>query len=227
MSQDFQRIYEILKREFGPQNIRRLSPIEELVLTILSQNTSDRNRDLAWERLRKRFPELKDILEADLRELEQLIKPAGLNRQKARRIKDALSLIKDRFGDLKISIRGRELYDFLRSIKGVGPKTAAVVALFSYGEPYFPVDIHIFRVAKRIPLAEGKTREEVQDRLTRIVPDQLKMELHLLLIELGRKYCRPKPKCALCPIKEMCSFRLRTEKGPPEKFPTLKSFRRK
>lgn len=212
MNPDFQKIYEALKREFGPQKIRKLPPIEELVLTILSQNTSDRNRDLAWERLRKRFPDLKDIPEADLRELEELIKPAGLNRQKAGRIKDALTLIKQRFGGLKIPLKGKELYDFLRSIKGVGPKTAAVVALFSYGEPYFPVDTHIFRVAKRIPLAEGKTREAVQNKLTETVPDELKMELHLLLIELGRKYCRPKPKCHQCPIREMCKFRLRKEK---------------
>ncbi len=186
--------------------------MDELVLTILSQNTSDRNRDLAWERLRERFPEIGDLLGADLQELEELIRPAGLNRQKARRIKEALHLIKERFGELKIPLKGQELYDFLRSIKGVGPKTAAVVALFSYGEPFFPVDTHIFRVAKRIPLADGKTREEVQDTLTHLVPDHLKMELHLLLIELGRKYCRPRPKCSSCPLRELCKYRRNRER---------------
>ncbi len=206
MKKRIEKIYEILKKEFGIPDVRRLHPLEELVLTILSQNTSDRNRDAAWKRLEKKFPKIESIMEADISEIEEAIKPAGLNRQKAKRIKEALQLIKNRFGKLDITLRGHELYDFLRSINGVGPKTAAVVALFSYGEPFFPVDTHIFRVSNRIPLAQEKTREKVQEKLTEIIPDRLKMEFHLLLIELGRKYCRPKPKCSICPLKNLCSY---------------------
>lgn len=206
MNLSIRELYKILKQEFEVPHIRKLKPVEELVLTILSQNTSDRNRDLAWKRLRERFPDLEKIINAKVEEIEDIIKPAGLYKQKAKRIKEGLTLIKRKFGKLEIPLKGKNLYDFLINIKGVGPKTAAVVALFSYGEPYFPVDIHIFRVARRIPLANGKTREEVQEKLTHLVPDHLKMELHLLLIELGRKYCRPRPKCTDCPLRGFCEY---------------------
>ena len=201
-----ERIYKILKANLPLPEPRNLPPVEELVLTILSQNTSDRNRDLAWKRLKGKFSSMEEVAEAPLEEIESAIKPAGLYRQKARRIKEVLNILKEKFGGLRIPLKGEELYEFLLSLKGVGPKTAAVVSLFSFGEPYFPVDTHIFRVSNRIPLAKGRTRKEVQEKLNSLVPDRLKKELHLLLIELGRSFCRPKPNCSACPIREHCDF---------------------
>ena len=149
---------------------------------------------------------MEKLAKAPLEEIEKAIKPAGLHRQKARRIKEVLNILTERFGGVKIPLKGEELYEFLLSLKGVGPKTAAVVSLFSFGEAYFPVDTHIFRVSNRIPLVRGKTRKEVQDKLNSMIPDSLKKELHLLLIELGRSFCRPKPNCSACPIREYCDF---------------------
>ncbi len=206
MKEKIEKIYDILRKEFSLPAKEKLSPAEELVLTVLSQNTSDRNRDLAWKRLRERFPKMEDLEEASVEEIEEAIKPAGLYRQKARSIKQVLRKLREEFGSLNIPLKGEEAYRFLLSLKGVGPKTAAVVSLFSLGHPYFPVDTHIFRVSNRIPLVRGKTREKVQEELNKKVPDEIKREFHLLLIELGRKYCRPKPRCKECPLKGLCSY---------------------
>ncbi len=206
MERRIEKVYKILRENFPLPPKRKLPPVEELVLTILSQNTSDRNRDIAWAELRRKFPSMEALERAPVEEIEKAIKPAGLYRQKARRIKEVLSILRRKFGGLKIPLKGEELYRFLLSLKGVGPKTAAVVSLFSFGEPYFPVDTHIFRVSNRIPLVRGKSREEVQEKLNHLVPDGLKEEFHLLLIELGRSYCRPRPKCSLCPLRGFCEF---------------------
>ncbi len=206
MKKKIEEIYRILRKEFPLPVKRKLSPVEELILTILSQNTSDRNRDLAWERLRKKFPTMEDLEKASVEEIERAIKPAGLYRQKAKSIKEALSRLREEFGSLQIPLQGEEAFKFLLSLKGVGPKTAAVVSLFSLSHPHFPVDTHIFRVSNRIPLVKGKSREKVQEELNKKVPDEIKKEFHLLLIELGRKYCRPRPRCQECPLRDLCSF---------------------
>ncbi len=200
-----ERIYSKLLEEFGKPEKRRLDPVEELVLTILSQNTSDRNRDLAWERLRSRFRTMEELAEAPVEEIEELIKPSGLHRQKARRIKEVLARIRKDFSSLEIKLPADRLYDYLLSLPGIGPKTAAVVLAFSFDLPYFPVDTHVFRVARRLGLSSARTREKVQQEMERIVPPHLKKDLHLLLINLGRSYCRPsKPLCSRCPLRELC-----------------------
>ncbi len=206
MKEKIEKVYQILRREIPLPAKKKLPPVEELVLTILSQNTSDRNRDRAWAKLREKFPTLEALAEAPLEEIEEAIRPAGLYRQKARSIKKALKSLREKFGTLEIPLRGEDAYEFLLSLDGVGPKTAAVVSLFSLGHPHFPVDTHIFRVSNRIPLVEGKSREKVQEQLNQVVPDGIKEEFHLLLIELGRRYCRPKPRCEKCPLRGLCRF---------------------
>ena len=201
------KIYRILRKTFGIPEKKRYDPVDEIILTVLSQNTSDRNRDKAWERLKARYKTPQELLDAPEEEIAELIRPAGLHRQKAKAIKRILNRIKGDFGALKIPYRGKELYRYLTSIKGIGPKTAAVVMIFSYDQPFFPVDTHIFRVSRRMGLVDSRTREKAQSELDSLIPDEMKKDLHLLLIELGRKICRArKPLCSQCPVRDFCNF---------------------
>jgi len=200
-------IYKILRKTFGIPKKKKYDPVDEIILTVLSQNTSDRNRDKAWERLKARYKTPQELLDAPEEEIAELIRPAGLYRQKAKAIKRILNKIKGDFGVLEIPYRGEELYRYLTSIKGIGPKTAAVVMAFSYDQPFFPVDTHIFRVSRRMGLTNSRTREKAQFELDLLIPNEMKKDLHLLLIELGRKICRARrPLCSQCPVKDFCNF---------------------
>lgn len=199
-----------LREAFGePQKPRFSDPLEVLVRTILSQNTSDRNRDQAYVALRKRFPRWEDILAASEEEVAEAIKPAGLFRQRARRIREVLSRIQKERGTLSLDFLA-ELSDadaekWLLSLPGVGKKTAYVVLLFAFGREKFPVDTHIARVTKRLGLWDG--RGDPHDALAPLIPVGHAYRLHLNLIRLGRELCRPrKPRCTQCPLLKLCQY---------------------
>lgn len=199
-----------LREAFGePQKPRFSDPLEVLVRTILSQNTSDRNRDQAYAALRARFPRWEDILAAPEEEVAEAIKPAGLFRQRARRIREVLSRIQKERGTLSLDFLA-ELSDadaekWLLSLPGVGKKTAYVVLLFAFGREKFPVDTHIARVTKRLGLWDG--RGDPHDALAPLIPAGRAYRLHLNLIRLGREICRPrKPRCTQCPLLELCQY---------------------
>ncbi len=185
-------------------------PVSQLVRTILSQNTNDALRDRAYRRLRERFPSWEDLASAPLGEIEEAIKPAGLSSQKARHIKEALQRILEERGSLDLSfLRDMEVEDarrWLMSIKGVGPKTAAIVLLFALGMPAFPVDTHVFRVTKRLGLIPADaTREKAHRLLEALIPPEIYYTIHLNLIEHGRKVCRARrPRCAECSLTDLC-----------------------
>ncbi len=187
-------------------------PVDELVLTILSQNTNDRNRDLAFRRLRDRFPSWEAVQEAPLEAVIEAIRPAGLAQTKAPRIQEALRAIRARAGQISLDfLREMPLEEaraWLMSLRGVGPKTAAIVLLFSLGRPAFPVDTHIHRVSKRLGLIDSRTSREAAHRvLEALVPPELYVPFHLELIEHGRHLCRArKPRCATCPLRDGCPF---------------------
>jgi len=184
----------------------------ELVKTILSQNTSDITSLRAYDNLKRRFRDWEALRKAPLPAIRREIKIAGLSNIKAPRIKGALNEIKKRRNALDLNflkgIGSRAAYKFLRSIKGVGPKTAAVVLLFSFGKPIMPVDTHIFRVMKRLGfISPGTTREKAQEYLTSASPAHDIKEFHLHLIMLGRQVCTARePKCPLCNLKKMCKY---------------------
>lgn len=187
-------------------------PIGELVKTILSQNTSDVTSFRAFDNLKKRFRSWESLRRADVSAIRREIKVAGLSNIKAPRIKGALSEIVRRRGSLELGFLRRlstaEGYAFLRSIKGVGPKTAAIVLLFSFGRPIMPVDTHIFRVTRRLGLiGEKMTPEKAQEYLTSITPAGAIKKLHLLLIRHGRQVCTARaPKCPICVLKKLCKY---------------------
>jgi endonuclease-3 len=203
------RILEKLRREYGRPLLRpHHKPIDELILTVLSQNTNDRNRDVAYDRLRERFPSWDAVRDAPVAEIEDAIRPGGLAPTKAVRIKQILEAIGDDDLHWLADAPLDEGRDFLTELPGVGRKTAACVLLFAYGRPDVPVDTHVYRVGSRLGLWRQKASfDEAHDEMLRLVADdgQEAYETHVLLIRHGRRTCSARsPACAECPLRRMC-----------------------
>ena len=200
-----------LRRAYGaPPAPRRLPPLDELVLTILSQNTNDTNRDRAYAELRKKLPSWDDVADAPLPVIERAIRSGGLAPTKAPRIRAVLRALRDRgiaLDDLALRrIRHDRLFELLVELPGVGPKTAACVLLFSLDRPYFPVDTHVHRVAIRLGLvAPAVTAVQTQEQLqAAIAPDEM-YEVHMNLIRHGRHVCVAlRPICSQCVLNDIC-----------------------
>jgi endonuclease III len=202
-------IRDKLRREYGRPLLRpHRMPIDELILTVLSQNTNDRNRDVAYGRLRERFPTWDAVRDASVGEIEDAIRPGGLAPTKAVRIKQILEAIGDDdlawLADAPLA-EGR---DYLTDLPGVGRKTAACVLLFAFGRPDVPVDTHVYRVGARLGLWPAKASfRDAHDEMLRLVGDdgQDAYETHVLLIRHGRRTCTARsPDCAGCPLRRMC-----------------------
>ena len=183
-----------------------------LVAGLLSQNTSDHNRDLGYEKLWQRFGDWEKVAKAGLDEIAAAIRPAGMMNQRAPRIKALLEAIRERTGgysaDFLLKIPPNEAFDWLVARDGIGEKTAAVFLLFHGGAPYFPVDTHIKRILPRIGwFSIGTPALKIQRAMTKICPPELMIDLHWNLIQLGKSTCRPRnPKCAECPLKSVCDW---------------------
>ncbi len=195
----------------GKQRIPFLEdPLEGLIQTILSQNTNDKNRDKAYAKLKKHYPLWKDLVAAKEEDLQQSIAVAGLGKVKSRYILQALASIKDHLGEYSLdSMKNRpcqEIRNFLESIPGVGPKTAACVLLFQFHCPAFPVDTHVTRVAKRLRIAKkGDDTRKIEGIFRSFLPENRFLEVHLNLIVHGRNLCLSrKPRCPSCPLFNRC-----------------------
>ncbi|GAB4465144.1 MAG: endonuclease III [Anaerolineales bacterium] len=206
-------IHEKLLAFYGEPIWRNPLPaIDELVSTILSQNTNDVNRDRAFDALRAKFPTWEAVRDAKEREVIEAIRPAGLANQKGPRIQQVLKAITKERGNLDLSFLSEmsveEARAWLTKFNGVGPKTAAIVLCFSLGMPAFPVDTHIYRVTGRIGLRpERMTVEQAHPHLEALFPPQTYYAAHLNLIRLGRELCTArKAMCEKCPIKKLCDF---------------------
>ena len=192
---------------------QRAEPLDELILTVLSQHTNDLNRDKAFSELKRCFPRWTQVLQAPTKMVAAAIKVAGLANQKAPRIKAILQRIAAANGgkltlDFLSTVPVPDALAWLQQLPGVGPKTAACVLLFGFGKPVFPVDTHIYRIAKRLGWIAPKVSEARANAvLDSIVPDDIKYRLHLNLIQHGRKVCRAqRPRCAVCPLTDLCAY---------------------
>lgn len=189
---------------------RRTDPLEELILTVLSQHTSDRNAERAFEALRDAFPTWEDVVRAKPGRVADVIRSGGLANTKAPRIQQILREIRERQGRYDLSTLRRrsdeEVRHYLTSLPGVGPKTAAVVMSFSLGRAAMPVDTHVHRVTGRLGLIPPKTSAEKAHRLLEdLVPSELRTSLHVGLIRLGREICKAgRPRCEECPLADLC-----------------------
>jgi endonuclease-3 len=189
-----------------------LDPIAQLVSTILSQNTNDVNRDRAYTRLRERFPTWEEVRDADVEALKDAIRVSGLANHKAPAIQRALAHITERRRELSLDFLKElpvpEAKSWLTAIKGVGPKTAAIVLLFSLGMPAFPVDTHVHRVSGRLGLIGSKvSREQAHVVLEALLPESVFYAFHLNLIRHGRQVCQArKPQCEVCVLQDLCDY---------------------
>ncbi len=189
---------------------RRTDPLEELILTVLSQHTSDVNAERAFEALRAVFPSWEDVVRAPTRAVADAIRSGGLADTKAPRIQAILREVEERRGAFDLSylaeLSDEEARAELVSLPGVGPKTAAVVLSFALGRDAMPVDTHVHRVTRRLGLVPPTTSAERADRLLHeLVPEGLRTPLHVALIRLGREICKaPTPRCGICPLKDIC-----------------------
>jgi len=197
MESRVRRIHAALVEEHGqPESPADMAPVDSIIHTILSQNTTDENRDRAWESLVDEFGrDYRAIETAEHERLADAIRTAGLANQKASRIQEALRTIRDHTGgEYSLAFVEEmdvdEARDWLTSIGGIGPKTAGIVLLFRFDKPYFPVDTHCHRLAKRFQLIPPETTAETaHDLLTDGVPDDIMYSLHRLLVTHGREYC--------------------------------------
>jgi endonuclease-3 len=211
---DRRRVGTILRRlqaRFGElATPRSVDPLDELILTVLSQHTSDLNAERAFGSLRAAFPTWDDVVAAPVPLLTDTIRAGGLANTKAPRIQTILRAIHDREGAYDLStlssMSDADARVYLTSLPGVGPKTAAVVLSFALGRDAIPVDTHVHRTSRRLGLVPMKATAEAADRLLHdLVPSGLRTPLHVALIRLGREICKaPTPRCRACPLKDLC-----------------------
>lgn len=181
-------------------------PIAELVLTVLSQSTNDRNRDVAYLRLRDRFPTWRAVRDAPVKEVEAAIRPGGISRVKSGRIQAILAAIDPLDLDWMADAPPAESRGYLVGLPGVGRKTAACVLLFSFGHRDVPVDTHVSRVGTRLGLFRPEAPfDELHDDMLAFTPPGAELELHVNLLRHGRRTCHARrPQCGSCPLRRMC-----------------------
>ena len=204
-------IFVLLEAAFGVPDWRlALSAMDELISTLLSQNTNDRNRDIAFDRLKQRFQSWEATRDAPLEEVIEAIRPAGLANQKGVRMQAILRQITDERGSLDLTFLKTLLPEqaraWLAQFKGVGPKTVAIVMQFALGLPAFPVDTHVYRVTGRLGLRPEKmTVEDTHGWMEELFEPHQYGVGHLNFIRLGREVCHArKPACATCPLLQAC-----------------------
>ena len=203
------QVEEVLTARYGAARKARLDPLDELILTVLSQNTSDTNRDRAWTELRQAYSGWEEVRKEGPERLAATIRPAGLAEQKGRTILRILDLLSDGSPpslDHLQRMSDDEAIDYLTDIKGVGLKTAACVLCFSLGRPIMPVDTHVHRVARRLGwVSATATRDAAHAELNALVPPDLRFSLHVQLIRHGRSTCRARrPDCGRCELAGIC-----------------------
>jgi endonuclease-3 len=208
------RIRDRLREIYGvPRMKPHGHPIAELILTVLSQSTNDRNRDVAYLRLRGRFELWEQVRDAPVEDVEEAIRPGGISKVKSERIQAILRAISAERGELSLDwlpeVTIAEARDYLTSLPGVGRKTAACVLLFAYGMHDVPVDTHVSRVGMRLGLLRtGAPFQELHDQMLALTPPGQELELHVNLLRHGRRTCHARsPACDQCALARMCPSR--------------------
>lgn len=207
------RVHELLLAHYGQPTWRNPLPaLDELVSTILSQNTNDVNRDRAFELLRAKFPTWEAVRDAPTESVVDAIRPAGLANQKGPRIQQVLRAITAERGELNLqflkTLPVDEARAWLTKFKGVGPKTAAIVLLFSLDRPAFPVDTHVHRVTGRLGLRpEQMSADDSHAHFEGLLPPDTYYAAHLNLIRHGREVCHARnPECERCELRRLCDY---------------------
>ena len=220
-AQTIRRIHAALDRAYGPLGDMPLDdPVDSLIETILTQNTSGQNSTRAFRSLKQAFPRWTKALRARPAEIEERIRCGGLAKTKSVRIRNVLAAIKEREGRISLErlrdMPTRQALDYLLRLDGVGVKTACCVLLFALGRPVMPVDTHVYRIARRLRwLRPSVPIEKAGECLESIIPPGLVLPLHLHLIAHGRRICRARnPACHRCPIRAHCPEGRKRHRSP-------------
>ncbi len=214
---------EKLEEHFGePVWKGRRNPVDSLIKTVLSQSTNDRNRDRAYDELRRRFPTWAEVASADPREIAEAIRVAGLANQKSVRIRDILRWLAQHNGGFELEklcgMDIREALGWLGHLKGIGVKTLAVVLMFACGRDVFPVDTHVHRIVRRLGLVpENADPVKTFWQMAEFVPPGKSYSFHMNLLKLGRTICKARnPSCKVCPLREKCRHHAQIAASLPE-----------
>jgi len=206
-------VQQVLRASQGPFVPKpRLPILDEVVATVLSQHTSDRNSERAFAQLKAAFPDWDQVLDAEPGTLADVIRCGGIADQKARRIQQILAAIRAREGRIDLSrlndLDDAAVEEYLTSLPGVGPKTAACVLVFSMGRAAFPVDTHVYRIAARLGWIPPKvTAAKAHQILGQAVPPDIRYDLHIALIAHGRMVCKAqRPRCEECVLRDQCGY---------------------
>jgi len=204
---------QALEKKFGvPKRKNVIDPLSNLVLTVLSQSTNDKNRDTAYNRLIDRFPSWEDVMNGEVKEIANAIRPGGLANQKSERIKNILKWVHEEYGNLNLDclceMEIDQTIEKFTQLKGVGVKTISVVMMFSCGIDIFPVDTHVHRICRRMKfVADKASAEKTFWEMRPIVPKGKSYSLHMNFLQLGRTICYArKPRCEKCPVSFLCDF---------------------
>ena len=208
---NYHKIKNLLNKQYGDIEWRdEMETLDELIFTVLTQNTSDINAEKAFKNLKSRYINWDEIVESTDEQLERIIRIGGLGKQKSIRIKKILKEIYLRTGGYDLSILKdmpfNEVKEWLITLPGVGPKTAAVVMSFALKLPAFPVDTHIHRISKRLGyINQNTSAEKAHEIMENIILPEDRFDFHILLITHGRKICKANnPKCSICPLTSYC-----------------------
>ncbi len=212
-AQKIKKINTLLVNHFGiPKRNKKLpDPVDLLIATILSQNTNDKNSFRAFQNLKTKFPKWELILSASREEIEEVIKIAGLGKQKSSAIKNFIDDLHSKQNKISlnniVNKNNFEILDELTDYKGIGIKTASCVLLFALDKNVCPVDTHVFRTLNRIGIVKENSPDKTFWKINEKLPDGIAHQFHTNLIRLGREICKPKsPLCSVCPLLKICKY---------------------
>jgi endonuclease-3 len=213
LTDKIRKIISLLQIEFPDQEPKRSksNPLDVLIATMLSQNTTDKTSYAAFINIKKNFRNWEDVMNSTIHKIRKSIKVCGLANQKAVNIRNLLKTLYSKYNRISLDyikdFSDEEIYRELLSYKGIGIKTVSCVLAFALGRDVFPVDTHVHRLSNRLGLVSAATPEKTFEQINRIIPDGKKFLLHTLLIRFGRKVCKAKnPLCSDCVLFALCEF---------------------
>lgn len=208
--QTVRKVCSILAKNYPISMLgNKKNPLDEYLYIILSLRTHRIGLETSYRRFKKMFPSWENAYEASRKEIEEEINPGGLAEQKADRIKKALELIKEKFGEVSLRklkcMQQQETKFFLMELPGVGLKSAYCIMMYSLGYNVLPIDIHVARISQRLGWLEGSNSENLQLALEQIIPPKLRYSYHVLCVQHGRAICKGQyPKCQKCSLIDIC-----------------------
>jgi endonuclease-3 len=213
LNQEIKRIDKLLVMYYGipKRNVNPPPPIDMLIATILSQNTNDNNSNKAYFALKGKYKKWEELLNVEREEIEEVIKIAGLGKQKSAAIKNVINELHKKFGKINLDfineLKDKDAVSELICFPGVGVKTASCVLLFSLGKDICPVDTHVHRTLNRIGLVKTNSPDKTFEAINKNFPKGIAHQFHTNLIKLGREICRPTyPACSICPVEKICKY---------------------